>query len=262
MKKIITNLIYLLAIVVPCDCKSEHQKDDHFNLRSVGYVQKRNYLIRRLEEPVKTLNTVQKQLHEKGFFKTASQIPIDQSSSKLFQHPSIQEVTQAIIAEQSIEPFYRVWGDFLSYRYLQNNSFVRETIMLLLLLYKKMLLQLLVDQTDESTRMMIIIDGCLSKNEQSISDMVAQTDVITRATKKAVIRYYPELTSLLSASHHIPTELCEGIDCDDVHDNLSALVYLLDEDESNDTKYEMLIINSNMRFYHIQRLLRPIFLLS
>src|SRR5581483_1104292 len=67
-----------------------------------------------------------------------------------------------------------------------------------------------------------------------------------------------QLTELLIAGHQSLSDLCPEVHCDDVQDSVNTVARLLDEVSiSRD-----IIINNNIRFYHVQRLVKAMFILS
>lgn len=200
--------------------------DDDFTLESVSLVQKRNYIIRRLEESVKNFSAI---YAKKTRSKPAEHGPIlDAHVISLLRHPVVQRAAQDIITQKSMQPFYRVWNHVLSYRFIDDMPFIRETVTLLLFLYNHLMVSLLAHNQLE--------------------------DVTT------LRRHYPELTNVLAQGHHMDSDLCNDIPCNNVHENISSLITLLD-DSTVMPKKDFVVCN-NRRFYHIQRLLCALFILS
>jgi hypothetical protein len=131
---------------------------------------------------------------------------------------------QAMSATHDITPFKKIWCDFLSYRYLEDAHFVRETIILLLLLYKHLL---------------------------------AKIDNPNRLNRIPSLQRH-DLAMLLISGHQTVSDICPEVKCNDVQDTVNVVARLLDETPS----VSDVVINNNLRFYHVQRLVKGIFVLT
>ncbi len=201
-----------------------------FTAESAKMVQKRFYTIRRLEDPIETFKKIYQ--HVTIHAKRGPMQLLDERVPELLQHPVVKTTAHEIITTKTIEPFHKLWTDFLSYKCIDDVLYSREIITLILLLYKNMFMIMRSQSLDSSS---------VAKKETPFFS-----------------NNYTELIELLSSGHHLALDFCADIDCD-AHDNISALTALYDDEQVNSSDF---LIHNSMRFYHIQRLLYAMFILS
>ncbi|HSW73596.1 MAG TPA: hypothetical protein VLG71_00405 [Candidatus Limnocylindria bacterium] len=197
-------------------------QDIHFSMHSVQKVEQRYYLIKRLEPAIDTLFAVHNALASSFWWSRPNKPLLNRTNLRHFRHASVIESVEAMATSSDIAPFKKIWHKVLAYRYLEDGTFVREVIILILLLYKNLLLS--VD-------------------------------------KELYHRKAPDesaLTELLIAGHQKLSDLCPHVHCDDISDMVVAVERLLDE-TSLPTD---VVVNNILRFYHVQRLVRSIFILD
>jgi hypothetical protein len=220
--------------------------DEHFTMQSVQLVEKRYYLIKRLEGPMATLFLAHKYFSskpEKRIFKESLDRIFDCDQ---FRHPLVRASAQAVQQHQTLEPCRKIWRDFLSYRHLEDQSFVRETITLVLMLYNNLLQHLKFGR-----------DTLFVSKPKSITK--TWTDWIfgnNEHTRGANVQDY-DLIHALVAGDYTSSSVCPDAECETVQDNFKAIAGLLDESEHHD-----MVLNNIMRFYHMQRLTKPMYLFS
>ncbi len=184
-------------------------EESYFTMHMVQRIEERYYLVKRLEQPVEALFKAQS--------RAAQQSP-------------------------SFEPFKKIWCNFLSYRYLGDDSFVRETIKLVLLLYKDALTHLVPHKSHVLEKVGIIRWG---------------RDIFDALTEKLNVQPQ-DVTTMLATNHHATDVVCDQADGDSTHDVVNAVEHVLHDKECNDN----IIINNIMRFYHMQRLTKAVFTIS
>jgi hypothetical protein len=238
---------FFMAISLFC-----YGSDDHFSLKHAELIQKRYYIIRRLEESIKTFNVIQSNVFKEKKLRNKKISHFDDRILHFFNHPAVASAVSEIASTGDVQPFYTLWDSCVAYRFLEDDLFVKEAITLLLMLYKHLLHVL---QKKEH----ILNTDPFTENIRSkeIAEMINQAQVMHSHIQHTVLYYYPELTAMLAACHHINSHLCEHIRCDTVGDDLSALITFSEKQNA-----QMLVVHNSLRFYHIQRLMRSIFILS
>jgi len=232
--------------------------DGHFSMRNATCIQKRYYLIRRLESPVAILLKLFKIQHANGVELAVKKtdLPI------VFEDPLIQEAALQLFSTNTISSFNKVWGNFLSYKRLDDPNFVRETLLFIVLFYKKILLDITKMHKDVDIDPLIDSIDTYFKNfgdEKKERTIEASLAVIGHAEfigQKKAIQYQLEVTALLTGHHTLNFDY-NAPDCD-LKEGLGSIMTILDEASTE----ESCIINNNMRFYHIQRMLHSMFILS
>lgn len=215
----------------------------------VRHIQERYYLIRRLEQPIGTL------------MDAMTRIPFTQKAKGYFKHPVLYRTIATMENAQSAEPFYKVWGDFLSYKFVESKEFVREVLTALLLMYKELILHIQPKAADSKKVISIIDSHLVAAREIPVDESVLLS------TMSSVHTYYKglqnpkdfyELSSILTG-HHTLANIREddGSATSSIEGSVGTIANLLDECPECD-----LVVANNMRFYHIQRILKSIFVLS
>jgi len=232
-------VITLLALTVsgfsicnnPNECRLA---DDTGAMRFVKLVQKRYYLVHRLEKPIKSLLKFYEMAQKKQHFTLwdffehhhHKHALIKPGASEQFKHPIVKHYMREIEQKSDIQAIHKLWSDFFSYKYIESDLFVRETIVAIVLLYKDIMLQLLAQHMSDDK----CSQGCMAENRSR--DTFADENI-------------DESLEVINES-------------EDLYDNFHSMLNLLDE------SYEEadFVINNNMRFYHIQRLFKSIIVLS
>jgi hypothetical protein len=158
-------------------------------------------------------------------------------------------------------PADALWTDFLSYKYINDPLFEREMIVVTLLLYKKMLL-LSLDQVDTA---------------RELSDRI-DTYLATLSHKQEIVSEHA-LNALLTEISRVPW-VTAPVNGESIHDLLlghsawsdfypdamytmqatvGTLVHVLDAPTPEPTR---LVVSNTLRLYHIQRMLKALFVLS
>lgn len=124
------------------------QKDQA--MQFVKMVQKRYYLVHRLEKPVNFLIRFYESVTKNTTFDTWSLIQLSLHKgpmvpagvSSQFRHPLVVKYIRALEHEQSAQAISDLWSDFLSYKHIEDELFVRETIIAIMVVYKMLVLNL------------------------------------------------------------------------------------------------------------------------
>lgn len=119
-------------------------------MQFVKRVQKRYYLVHRLEKPISFLIEFYKSEAKKNLLNLWSfiqpnlhkDILIPAGVSEQFQHPLVIKYMKALEVQHSAHVISGLWSDFLSYKYIEDELFVRETIIAIMIVYKALALNL------------------------------------------------------------------------------------------------------------------------
>lgn len=163
-------------------------------------------------------------------------------------------------SSRGIESLDAVWGDFLSYKYIDDDFFDREVVIVVLLFYKNMLLSLL-DRTDDAIELSARIDAYIATlyhrsdyvHDQSLESIVED---ISQASNIHSPVSAPVLHEIL-LGHTVWSDFYPQ--AQNVQATLGTLVHVLDTTTQEPTR---LIVANTMRLYHIQRMLKALFILS
>ncbi|MDR3550431.1 MAG: hypothetical protein P4L31_03390 [Candidatus Babeliales bacterium] len=216
-----------------CNNLSIDLRDQSTAMNFIKRVQKRNYLVHRLEKPIKSLLRFYEFSQKEHHFNVWDFFDHRQNNHKSamahsgfsdqFTHPTVKRCMKDVEEKNDVQAVHRLWSDFLSYKYIESDLFVRETITAIVLLYKDLVLHVL---------------SAHIKADPSLSCQRVQSwDTF--------------------ADEKIDEDQFTGNN-DDLYDNFNSIANLLSESyEDGD-----FVINNNMRFYHIQRLFKSIIVLS
>lgn len=100
-------------------------------MRFVRLVQKRYYLVHRLEKPIEFLTKL-----------SHGNITFPSGISDQFQHPHVIKYMKALELDHDVRAINNLWSDFLSYKYIEEDLFVRETIIAIVIVYRALIVGL------------------------------------------------------------------------------------------------------------------------
>lgn len=222
---------------------------------TIQLIQQRYYLIKRLQKAVDTLTssyTYKKKI--KGDARSlVKHIP-------QMKHAACKKTLTDMIQKKTMAPFYTLWNDVLSYKYIASKDLVRELLTIILLLYKDLIASTQKYQTGpESVRQIKNIDAFLEEtsDHSDPSRALSLTQTIYTYYKSIDQDKDKELASILTTPHTVPA-VHPAAGRQTVEQHLTDVHNLLDP---NTLTCDMATVNS-MRFYYIQRLLKSMFLLS
>jgi hypothetical protein len=119
-------------------------------MRFVKMVQKRYYLVHRLEKPMNFLiHSYQALIQQKSAFdfyawfqdglsKGAS---FKQDATIQFTHPAIIKYAKELEKGLLTSSIKNLWSDFLSYKHIDDEQFVREAIVIVMIMYKALIVE-------------------------------------------------------------------------------------------------------------------------
>ncbi|MFI5332795.1 MAG: hypothetical protein ACHQVS_01710 [Candidatus Babeliales bacterium] len=234
---------------VPVHTTSYWTHDDDIPL--VCRIQRRYYLIKRLEKPTHLIGKLKNYAtHEK----MAILAHVAQDMARM---PLRHSVCRSLQTTCTIASFDAVWSDFLSYKYIDDDRFDKEVVIVVLLLYKHMLVSLL-DRTDEALELAARIDAYIamvSHRAEYALEEVLEVDVDTAAQETT--SYAPLLHELL-LGHTAWSDFYSDAK-QNMQATLGTLVHVLDTTTQEPVH---LVVANAVRLYHIQRMLKALFILS
>lgn len=238
---------YIYAIICSYCCFISSNVQDS---KIINDIQQRYYIIRRLEKPVATLTSIQDK-------KEGSRLSLIYTKyTQYFKHPRISALLHNLDKAQSIAPFYDIWSDVLSYKYIENQDFIKEVLTVILLLYKNLILSA---QTHSPSAQKCIhaIDAVLENQAPEQDDLLSILSIANSVHKHyKTLTSCKELTTILTTPHTIQP-IHSGTALQTVEQDLTAVHTLLDG-----TAQHNIAQANTMRFYYIQRLLKSMFMLS
>lgn len=158
------------------------QQDHKVAMQFVKLVQKRYYFIQRLERPIRVLFYINEKLINKdkaSFINSLlhhnsahKKIIIEPGTALLFQNDVVRKYMKKIEQTQNIDALKDLWSDFLAYKYIESDSFVKETLKAIMLLYKNLLLNITLPNHREENGWLHTdeIDILLNNKEDDIHD--------------------------------------------------------------------------------------------
>ena len=234
--------------------------DTYFTMQSVQRIEERLYLVKRLESPVDALFKIYAMVAPAVLQKQGRLFGTLGDHKQNFQHKATCKALEEISEVSSIDPFRKIWCSLLSYRYLEDKEFEQEAIKLLLLLYQDLFKNLgslsitLKDAHKVLGNQKIDEIGLSGYSHQKKQKRFITQEVFSGLGTKPD----QDIATLLATGHYTADCICAHADCDTVNDTLNSLERVLHEPCSNDD----IVINNVLRFYHMQRLVRPMFMLS
>ncbi|HEV2602001.1 MAG TPA: hypothetical protein VGT41_06960 [Candidatus Babeliales bacterium] len=249
-------VVFSMMIGMQCCVMTGHEEIQSNAGDMMEVIQQRAYLIRRLAAPVQTLFASYKKLKSENSFDGFC-ISADEIDS--FCDPMVRCCIQKICSVKSIEPFYKVWESFLSYKYINREFFTQEALVVLMMLYRELLTK--NNNRGAVHQLLLRVENCLQQYYQgkSYANAIISNGVATLYEyKKMATQYQHELSHLL-VQHHITADLYyDEVQAQDIQGGLSAVIEVFE----SSAIIPNLAINNNIRFYYIQRVLRSIFILS
>lgn len=251
-----------VAIADEALVECEHD-NEFFSMDLVRNVQQRLYAVTRLKAPVGILLRWGKMT---GGKQTATRL-VDKAVSDSLEHQEVKECMDALQKTNSMAPFYKLWTSCLAYKYLDSDVFMRELITVILMLYKNVLINNL--KSEDRDELMMRADSYLSRycGKRAHDDESAQeAQELLVDMQRLIFKSEIQLTELY---HHYGDAMMDpfvhrdGISnmhgqTSNIKDNFSVIMHLMDE--SNDISD--FVIDNNVRFYLIHRMLKSLYLLS
>ena len=212
-------------------------------------IEQRRYMIKRLEKTIATLA----EAHQK-------RIPNHLAATRYFRNPLVRGAFVAMEHTQSVVPFYMLWSRFLAYQFIDNKEFIKEILTAILLLYKDLILSLQKTYACDE-QLLLSIDAHIQKtHDDSARDVLPLLD-----TAQTAHEYYKatcisqdcyELNKILIWPHTLQP-FYDDASSHSVEATIGTIHHLLDEEGVHNIS-----VYNTMRFYHIQRLLKSMFILS
>lgn len=143
-----------------------HDSNDNA-MKFVKMVQKRYYLVHRLEKPISFLMDFYRSAAKKNIFNVWSldkpypykDIIVPTGVSDQFKHPLVIKYMRDLENEHNIRAINDLWSDFLSYKYIEDELFVRETIIVIVIAYKALVLNLGIQKNSSALQDFFYITG-------------------------------------------------------------------------------------------------------
>lgn len=213
-------------------------------------IEQRRYMIKRLEKTIATLI----EAHQKRAPNNLA------GTTRYFRNQLVQNTFVAMERTHSAVPFYTLWSRFLAYQFIDNKEFIKEILTAILLLYKDLILSLQKNYVCDE-QLLLSIDAHIQKShDDSLRDVLPLLD-----TAQAAHAHYKatcmsqdcyELNKILIWPH-ILQPFYDDASSHSVEETIGTIHHLLDEDGVHNIS-----VYNTMRFYHIQRLLKSMFILS
>lgn len=138
--------LFLLIVGIhshPSSISNRIESDDQA-MRFVKIVQKRYYLVHRLEKPVEFLVSFygapkkRSSLDALSFLQSNSKdtIIVPAGVAQQFKHPAVIKCMKMVEEEKSLRGIQVLWSDFLSYKFIEDELFVRESVAAVIMVYK------------------------------------------------------------------------------------------------------------------------------
>jgi hypothetical protein len=233
------------------------------DVQFIFHVQHRYYLIRRLEKPMQKFFLVQQRIEQVAGTK-GKRLLLDGDVVKLFKHPAVVGPLYEAAMHGRVEPLFALWQDFLSYKFVEDGDFVREVVTVMLLFYKNLLKQILGKQA-ESIPLLQRADSdvahrALHLPDKNIEALADELGVLSNSYTRIRSKYQDKLTQVLTASHQTAEigQEKEKENNEELPTSFNTIANLLENPQDST---DFIVINT-IRFYHTQRLLKAIFLLS
>lgn len=146
--------ILLLVIVSVCNFRAIASEEiilpNDQAMQFVKAVQKRYYLVHRLEKPIIFLVDLYQSVTRSTLFDSwfhlksphHKKLIVPEGVSKQFKHPLVFKYMRALEKDHDACVINALWSDFLSYKYIEDELFVRETIIAIMIIYKALVLSL------------------------------------------------------------------------------------------------------------------------
>lgn len=255
----LSGSLYADPISVGCN-----DDDNCFSMEFVHDVQRRSFMTMRLKGPVGLLLRWSKLHGAKRSGET--KVPLlDRGITHCFEHEEVKLCVQMIEESDSIVPFYKLWTSCLSYKYLDSDTFMREIITVILMLYKSVLISNL--QGAEREDLLVRADHYCAKLLESGSPKAQMHEAQQLISDMSRSLYKTDM-ALTELYHHYSDTLKDipsyrdGLigygQAGNIKDSFTVIAHLLDE--SNDVSD--FVIDNNVRFYLIHRMLKSLYLLS
>lgn len=220
---------------------------------TVQLIQQRYYLIKRLQKAVDTLTSSYEKKIKCDIANLVKQMPV-------LKHAVCKKTLTDMISKKNMAPFYTLWNDVLSYKYVESKELIQELLTIILLLYKDLIISTQDYQKDpESIRQLKNIDTFLQEtaDQTDFSNALSLTQTVYTYYKSIDQDKDKELASILTTPHTVPA-VHPAAGRQTVEQHLTDVHNLL---EPTIATYDITAANT-MRFYYIQRLLKSMFLLS
>lgn len=237
--------LVLLLIGGDAVCASWTHDD---SLPLVCRIQRRYYLIKRLEKPTHLIG------------KLRNYAPHEQTA--IF-NDVVQDITRTPLRHSACKPcknmssFDVLWSDFLSYKYIDDDHFDKEVVIVVLLLYKHMLLSLL-DRTDDVRELAARIDAAIAMVYHRAEYALEEVLEVTGADSVQESSSYNPLLHQLLLGHTAWSDFYPQA-TQTMQTTVGTLVHVLDTTTQEPT---YLVVANAVRLYHIQRMLKALFILS
>ena len=168
--KTIQRIIRSLLIISVCNfswglSEAPYIDTNEHAMKFVKMVQKRYYLVHRLEKPISFLIEFYQSVTKKnvlnlwvfGQSQFHKDLLVPVGVSEQFKHPLVIKYMKALEVEHSAHVISDLWSDFLSYKYIEDELFVRETIIAIMIVYKALALSLNPSVQKSSSALQLII---------------------------------------------------------------------------------------------------------
>lgn len=251
-------MMYALGILVLLTSAGlySQSKEQSSSMEMVGRIQQRYYLVKRLERPIQLFYTLRNQ-SKQNQQRISEQVDRALSTMPL-RHTRLKSLSFCSL--RGIESLDALWSDFLSYKYIDDDLLDREMVIVMLLFYKNMLL-LLLDRQDEVSELSDRIDAYISTlyNRSTSDNQLLETiaENISQTSEAYSEAHAHALQDILLG--HVAWSDFYPHAVQNLPATVGTLVHVLDNASHEPTHF---IVANNMRLYHIQRMLRALFVLS
>lgn len=188
-------LFFLVSIcnVARVDGELVNLEPNEQAMKFVKMVQKRYYLVHRLEKPITFLMEFYRSVVKKGPFNLWSifksdlhkDIVVPLGVSEQFKHPLVIKYMRELESHHTITVINDLWSDFLSYKYIDDELFVRETIIAIMIVYKALALNL---------------NPTIQKNGSFLESMYLATEKESAVDKQGLYDNFHSILNLLDES--------------------------------------------------------------
>ena len=124
------------------------------NIDSIKTISFRFYIIKRIEKALKTLQN--SAITEEHLFvkKALSKSDTDElfflESNVVVTHEKIKQCIESLCKEKSLAPLFKAWKDIIHYKYIQDDTYLKDLLMTVFVAYKNILTHKMAHHTEKT----------------------------------------------------------------------------------------------------------------
>lgn len=131
----------------------QHIPEDHKDAVTIDHIAERYFVLKRLHKAIHFLKNdhAQAWAPEKKIGEVSIDYTLDiRESIPNFKHDRIRKCLDAVCVQKTLDPFFSVYAECEKYRYITDNTFLREMLMSIFLIYKNMFMQSLSKKSEHT----------------------------------------------------------------------------------------------------------------